>query len=131
MSNQGRTLFLLFIFMFLVGCNQEASDTYLSHVSDSYGAFGMGQTTCPEYTEHSENDNFNIAMRVWLEGYFTSVNMFLAKSGFEIDDSRIVKGVEFIKTECAKTENTELWVPTVAYVFWRSEFKKFKTEHHE
>ncbi|MFV1874047.1 MAG: hypothetical protein ACMZ64_12065 [Oleiphilus sp.] len=128
MRNLFKTLLLIYLAVFLAGCSQEDSNVFISQLSDSYGAFGMGQTTCPEYTKYSSNDNYNTAMLIWLEGYFTSVNMFMANSGFEINDNRIAKGIEFLKIECAKTENANLWVPTVASVFWRSEFKNFLAE---
>jgi len=116
---------LVLVLSILVGCSEEELVT--NHLFDSFSVHGMGQTTCIEYNENSNIDNFNIAMRVYLQGYFTAINTTGSALAFEIDEDGLTKSIKFIKTQCATPDNHEMFVAQLLNIFWRVQLKEFQS----
>jgi len=117
--------FLIILLSILVGCGEKESVT--NHLFDSFSVHGMGQTTCIEYNESSDVENFNLAMRVWLQGYFTAINTTGSALSFEIDENGLTNSIKFIKTQCATPDNQEMIVAQLLNIFWRVQLKEFQS----
>lgn len=111
---------LLIIFFALAGpiiCNADKLDK-----NSGYLVHGVGTTLCEEvliFKDDEEKKKFEFVLRVWLGGYFTSLNSVLLDTGEGFSGKEASTAVREVYDVCSNPKNQDISVAEIIDIYWR------------